>query len=249
MCLVPQGFCCARKGERFFTRATSISTTRRSRKAAVFPQDKIDILIMETTRGDHAMPAGWTRESEERRFGEAIAEAFERGGCVLVPVFALGKTQEVLAMLYKFRRDKLLPDFPIYIGGLSSKITQIYDRRAHMSRRQLPRLQLMQDVDPFILNGETIRDAPARPGRVYALSSGMMTPKTLSNIFARRVIENPRHSIFFVGYADPAIAGRNFAQGETGRRGLARSGRAGAARALQSEAISIQRARLARIAH
>jgi Cft2 family RNA processing exonuclease len=32
----------------------------------------------------------------------------------------------------------------------------------------------------------------------------MMTPKTLSNVFARRVVENPRHSIFFVGYADPA---------------------------------------------
>ena len=30
-----------------------------------------------------------------------------------------------------------------------------------------------------------------------------MTPKTLSNIFARRIVENPRHSIFFVGYADP----------------------------------------------
>ena len=31
----------------------------------------------------------------------------------------------------------------------------------------------------------------------------MMTPKTLSNIFARRLIENPKHFIFFVGYADP----------------------------------------------
>jgi Cft2 family RNA processing exonuclease len=38
---------------------------------------------------------------------------------------------------------------------------------------------------------------------VYALSSGMMIPKTLSNVFARRLIENPRHSIFFVGYANP----------------------------------------------
>lgn len=173
-------------------------------QAAVFPQDEIDVLIMETTRGDSAMPPGWSRTNEEHRLGEAIADAFKRGGCVLIPVFALGKTQEVLAMLYKFRRENVLPDFPIYIGGLSSKITQIYDRRAAMSRRQLPRLQLMQDVDPFILNGETIGDTPARTGRVYALSSGMMTPKTLSNIFARRVIENPRHSIFFVGYADPA---------------------------------------------
>ena len=38
-----------------------------------------------------------------------------------MPVFALGKTQEVLAMIYKFRREKLLGDFPVYIGGLSTR--------------------------------------------------------------------------------------------------------------------------------
>jgi predicted metal-dependent RNase len=107
-------------------------------------------------------------------------------------------------MLHQFRREKLLGDFPAYIGGLSSKMTDTYDRRANMTRRRLPRLQLMQEVAPFILNGQNIQDAAARPGRVFALSSGMMTPKTLSNVFARRVVENPRHSIFFVGYADPA---------------------------------------------
>jgi Cft2 family RNA processing exonuclease len=176
-------------------------------EAAIFPEEKIDILIMECTRGDHAKPAGWTRAGEERRLAEAIAGAFERGACVLIPVFALGKTQEVLAMLYKFRRERLLPEFPIYIGGLSSKMTDIYDRRARMTRRQLPHLQLMKDAAPFILNDETVRDAPLRVGRVYALSSGMMIPKTLSNIFARRLIENPQHSIFFVGYANPESPG------------------------------------------
>jgi len=172
-------------------------------EAATFPEEKIDVLIMECTRGDHAKPAGWTRVSEEQRLAQAIATAFEHHSCVLIPVFALGKTQEILAMLYKFRRERLLPEFPIYIGGLSSKMTDIYDRRAHMSRRQLPRLQLMREAAPFILNHETVRDASLRPGRVYVLSSGMMIPKTLSNIFARRLIENPQHSIFFVGYASP----------------------------------------------
>jgi Cft2 family RNA processing exonuclease len=172
-------------------------------EAAIFPEEKIEILIMECTRGDHAKTADWTRTGEERRLAEAIDAAFKRGGCVLIPVFALGKTQEVLAMLYKFRRERLLPDFPIYIGGLSSKMTDIYDRRAHITRRQLARLHLMQETAPFVLNGQTIYDAPVRAGRVYALSSGMMMPKTLSNIFARRLVQNPQHSVFFVGYADP----------------------------------------------
>ena len=171
--------------------------------AAIFPEEKIDILIMESTRGDHAKAAHWTRAGEERRLAGAIDGAFRRGACVLIPVFALGKTQEVLAMLYQFRREKLLTDFPIYIGGLSSKMTEIYDRRSHVSRRRLPRLQLMEEVAPFVLNARTIQDAPARSGRIYALSSGMMMPKTLSNIFARRIIGNSRNSIFLVGYADP----------------------------------------------
>jgi Cft2 family RNA processing exonuclease len=170
---------------------------------AVFPEEKIDVLIMECTRGDHAKPEGWTRAGEERRLAKALAAAFEREACVLIPVFALGKTQEVLAMLYKFRRQRLLPEFPIYIGGLSSKFTDIYDRRTHMTRRQLPRLKLMREVAPFVLNDETVRDTAVRGGRVYVLSSGMMIPKTLSNVFARRIIENPQHSIFFVGYANP----------------------------------------------
>jgi Cft2 family RNA processing exonuclease len=172
-------------------------------QAAVFPEEKIDVLIIECTRGDHPTPQGWTRTGEERRLAEALGAAFGRDACVLIPVFALGKTQEILGMLYKCRRQRLLPEFPIYIGGLSSKFTDIYDRRTQTTRRQLPRLKLMREVGPFILNDETVRDTPVRGGRVYVLSSGMMIPKTLSNVFARRIVDNPQHSIFFVGYANP----------------------------------------------
>src|ERR1043165_585577 len=108
-------------------------------QAAVFSEQPADVLFMECTPGDTPSPAGWSRLGEERRLALAINDAFKRGGCVLIPGFALGKTQEVLAMFYKFRRENLLRDCPIYIGGLSAKITEIYDRRSQMSRRQLRR--------------------------------------------------------------------------------------------------------------
>src|SRR5437899_2817302 len=175
-------------------------------QSAIFPQSDIDVLIMECTRGDTPEPAGWSRASEEKKLANAIDATFRRGGCALIPVFALGKTQEALGIFYEYRRQQQL-DFPAYIGGLSSKMTEVYDRRANQTRRQWPRLQLMHDVAPFVLNGQTINDSPARAGRVYALSSGMMTPKTLSNIFARRLVGVPQHSILFVGYADPESPG------------------------------------------
>ena len=172
-------------------------------KGAKFPEEGVDVLIIETTRGDHPLPEGFTRDAEERRLAAAIARAFENGGCVLMPVFALGKTQEALAMFHKFRREQVLGEFPIYIGGLSTRMTEIYDRFALTSRRNFPRLQLLEQLEPFVLNGQTVHDAPARGGRIYALSSGMMTAKTLSNTFARQIVSDPKHSIFFVGYADP----------------------------------------------
>src|SRR5260370_8406614 len=98
-------------------------------------------------------------------------------------------------MLYKLRRAKIL-DFPIYIGGLSSKISDIYDRRAQMGRRQLPRLQLLDGLRPFVLNAETIHDARTRAGRGFRLSCGGMTPQTLPTIFPPPVPAPPPHSIF-----------------------------------------------------
>ena len=44
-------------------------------QTAVFPEEKIDVLIMECTRGDHAKPEGWTRANEERRLAKALAAA------------------------------------------------------------------------------------------------------------------------------------------------------------------------------
>ena len=178
-------------------------------QGAQFPEEELDVLIIETTRGDRATPEGFTRAGEELRFAQAIKTAFDRGAGVLIPLFALGKTQEILAMFYEFRRNGLLGLGPIYIGGLGTKLTEIYDKLAQLVPRQHPELQLLDAVAPFTMAGRAAEATPLKGGRLYALSSGMMTEKTLSNIFARQVISDPQHALFFVGYADPeSPAGR-----------------------------------------
>jgi len=171
---------------------------------ADLPQSDIDTLIIETTRGDSPTEPGWSRENEILRLANTIVAVFERGGSVLIPVFALGKTQELLSMLHEMREQGVLArDTPIYIGGLSTKMTGIYDRFASMPPRHKPHFQILQEVAPYVLAGKGVGSTPIHDGRIYALSSGMMTEKTPSNTFARKFLPEPRHAILFVGYSDP----------------------------------------------
>lgn len=170
---------------------------------ADFPESGVDVLVMETTRGDSPQSPGFTREGEEARFGEAIKAAFARGGSVTIPVFALGKTQEMLAIFWEMRQAGGFAGVPIYIGGLSTKITTAYDHYAGSADRSHNDLHLLHEVAPFVLSGRDVESLPAKSGALYAISSGMMTENTLSNIWARKILPDPKQSLFFVGYSDP----------------------------------------------
>ena len=178
-------------------------------KGALFPEEPVDALIVETTRGEQAREPGYDRTEVENEFAAAIGRVLARRGSVLVPVFAMGKTQEILAMLHRFKEEGRIPKHtPVYIGGLSTKMTHIYDRFCEVSRRHLPGFRFLKDME--IQGSEKKRKGPIpfNPGCIYALSSGMMSEKTVSNNFARQgILENARHGLFFVGYADPATPG------------------------------------------
>ena len=196
------------EGRTFFYTGDVNFTDQTIACGARFPEEPIDVLLMETTRGDSALPAGFSRACEEARFAEALRGALERGGAVLIPVFALGKTQELLAMIASMESRGVLPrGVPVYIGGLSTKLTELYDKLACQSPRQHPDLQLLDTVAPFVVGGADLGALPIKPGHIYAFTSGMMTENTLSNIFASRFITDPANSLFFVGYADPASPG------------------------------------------
>ncbi len=189
-------------------------------QAARLPDEPVDTLIVETTRGDHQRRADYRREDEENDLAEAIQRVIKRGGSVLIPVFAMGKTQEVLAMVHRFKEEGRIPnDTPLYIGGLSTKMTHIYDRFTDSLCRRNRGFRFLKDMEIEGTSRRRRGPIPFNAGCIYALSSGMMSEKTVSNGFARQgLLENKRHGLFFVGYCDPDTPGGRIRAAKPGGR-------------------------------
>ena len=75
-------------------------------------------------------------------------------------------------------------------------------RRADVRRRHAG-FRILESLHGLVKSKKGERISSSQPGRIYALSSGMMTEKTVSNEFAYHFINRPENAVCFVGYADP----------------------------------------------
>jgi Cft2 family RNA processing exonuclease len=176
-------------------------------KGARFEDLQADVLIMETTRGDRVVPPDFSREKEIDRLTEALHRVLDRRGCVLIPTFALGRTQEILALLALLMKSGKLQPQPIYIGGLGRVFTEIYDLEAHRAHRQHQSLRLTEALNLIVLEPGQAEKMKLSGGRLFVVTAGMMSEKTAAHDLAARMIGDERQAIFFVGYADPDTPG------------------------------------------
>jgi Cft2 family RNA processing exonuclease len=187
-------------------------------RSARFEDVKADVMIMETTRGNRGVPAGFTREKEIEHLVAAIHAAQKKKGCIMIPAFALGRTQEILALLALLMREGKLKKQPIYIGGLGRVFTEIYDIESHRTHRQHTNLHLNDALQLIVLEKGAAESMKLTGGKIFVITAGMMSENTAAHDLAKRMIGDEKQSIFFVGYADPdSPAGRLKAaqQGET----------------------------------
>jgi Cft2 family RNA processing exonuclease len=191
-------------------------------RAADFPIEGIDVLIVETTRGNYERPADYSRKAEKERLARVIRETHEANGSVLIPVFALGKTQEVMLMMHELHEEGLIPEMPLHIGGLGTKITVLYDHYSDRTRRNYAGFRLLDDVKMLVpprrKKGPARRHIEYQQRAIYALSSGMMSEGTTSNQFAARFIDNPRNTVAFVGYTDTETPGYRLRHAKPGEK-------------------------------
>jgi Cft2 family RNA processing exonuclease len=175
-------------------------------RKARFEDVRADVLIMETTRGNRDLPPGFNRENEIDRLSQAITRVLERNGSVLIPTFALGRTQEILALLALLMGEGKLKPQPIYIGGLGRVFTEIYDLEAHRTHRQYPNLQLHEALNLVVLE-QGQAEKMRLNGRLFVITAGMMSEHTAAHDLAVRMIGDETQAIFFVGYTDPDTPG------------------------------------------
>jgi Cft2 family RNA processing exonuclease len=169
---------------------------------ADFENVRADVLILETTRGATETPANFSRDAEAQRLIEAIGKSLRRGAGVLVPVFALGRTQEVLAEIALAMQSGVLKRQPVFIGGLGRVFTEIYDHFAGRAPNRRPELILHEALDLQVMEWRQLETLKP-DGRLFVITAGMMSEHTFSHELALRMAPVEKHAIHFVGYAAP----------------------------------------------
>ena len=201
------GFQIIHKGRKIFFTGDVLFTRQATLPGARFPAIPFDTVVMETTHGCKERPPENTRATEIERLIQHIDHVLSHGGSCLIPVFALGRMQEVLTLLHQARKSGKLRKSPIYCAGLGMAVAQAFDRitrryRVLDFRHKIIRELKVKPLEDPIQPGHS----PSKPG-IYVVSSGMMVEHTPSYRVASTLLGERKHSICFVGYCDPSTPG------------------------------------------
>lgn len=182
---------------------------------AQLPETKIDTLILETTYGatDSELLLDWN--SESLRFAKEANNILNKGGSILIPVFSLGKMQELLAIIWLLMQKRKLTTVDIYTGGLGTKINRVYDYNRFVVNRVDSEFELNTIPQKDYYDISKPEDFFKHPCIVLA-SSGMMIEGTSSFTFGKRWLKQKDSAIFTVGYMDTRTPGYVIANSERG---------------------------------
>jgi cleavage and polyadenylation specificity factor subunit 3 len=167
-----------------------------------YPNEPVDVLILESTLGADEEAENTTRRTEEKNFEEAIKRTVERGGTVLIPVFALGRAQEILALIDRSKkRGHISEEIPVYTAGSMRAVAEIYDKTRFVTPRLNPDFQVYGVEQRRIpRSGAAKQNALSEPS-IHLVSSGMMFERTLSNELAQGLIGDEKNAVLLVGFA------------------------------------------------
>lgn len=180
------------------------------------PAETADALVLESTYGDRTHHAGEARET----LAQIVEETFERGGKVMIPAFALGRTQEVLYYLAELvDAGRLDPDAVFLDSPMAIDATRLYDRAEQEHDEELQEL-VAGGEDPLgrdlfhrcrsVAQSKELNER--REPAVIVATSGMATAGRIVHHFLHW-LGDPDSAVVFTGYQAHGTRGRALLEG------------------------------------
>ena len=184
----------------------------------VLPGEDVDILLMEATYGDkpHRNP-----EEAYIEMRDIICRTLERGGKVIVPSFAGGRTQELVYNLSRMYNENGLPEVPVYVDSpLAVNASNVFRRHSECYDEELK--ELVHSGHPalefknltYVKSLEESKALNERTDPMIILSASGMAEAGRIVYHIRWAIENKKNTIMIVSWQAPDTLGRRIADRE-----------------------------------
>jgi len=169
-----------------------------------------ELLVMESTYGNREHP----RDDVRPRLAELVRETVQRGGSVIVPAFAVERTQKFLFVLKELADQKQIPEVPIFIDSpMAIQAVEIflkYDSEFNDEARRLIRKYgspfEWKNVHFAARQEESKKINDVRYPCIIISSSGMVTGGRILHHLMQR-LSDPRNQVIFIGFQAPGTRG------------------------------------------
>jgi KH/beta-lactamase-domain protein len=182
---------------------------------------RVETLVLESTyggRNDYQTD----QADSERKLKQVIRETTERGGKVLVPAFAVGRSQEIMLVLEEAMREGEIPRVPVHLDGMIWEATAIHTTYPEYMRDELRDRIFHDDENPFLADefnhidgGDEERREVADGGPCIVLSTSGMVEGGPIMSWLRHIGGQEDGTMVFVGYQAQGTLGRRIQNGRT----------------------------------
>jgi len=180
---------------------------------------RVETLVLESTyggRNDYQTD----QEDSERKLKRVINETYENGGKVLIPAFAVGRSQEMMLVLEEAMRKGDIPEMPIHLDGMIWEATAIHTTYPEYLRDDLRDRIFHEDENPFLApqfnhidGGEEERQEVADGDQCIILSTSGMVEGGPIMSWIQHIGPDPNSTMTFVGYQAQGTLGRRIQSG------------------------------------
>jgi metallo-beta-lactamase family protein len=178
---------------------------------------EVDYLVLESTYGNRLhgqMPA-------EEDLARVINESMKRGGVLVIPSFAVGRTQELLFFIRELEEQKKIPSVPVYVDSpMAVKATEIFKKRVGDYDLEARILELNgkhvfeTGRIQFLKDAEQSKALHSIPGRAIIISaSGMADGGRILHHLEHR-LPDQKNTVLFIGYQAEGTRGRSILEGK-----------------------------------